>query len=476
MEFSLLNEIISGTVGGLFKRQTGPTLRRDSHDKIFESFKAATKITTKTNLNPQPITAKTTYTNMFNQLKGSKDHTTLSMELKSLNQSYDHELSRDDVSRSFSIQGSLDYSTLEPVNSSFSKDSSSAFATLIRRVSAKEENIGYGARERTKSNPKDEKENKKPEPYFVNKEPDYSMKPRNEKNSLLDQWMTHEGPKRLNQSLKILGVRADSIENANLERKTLPELLSLKKKVKHELKEYDFSFNSIFKRQPEKREKEVMRPLYIFYKYVKNAIAQLEQKAAVTVEKTQPMQQKDTRLREQGSNTSNSSYNRTLENSNPKFSKKVQQSSSFSSGNREMLEIDKENNYLLANMKKTISGGGVSNGGTKESPYHRVKDEPTHTSKYQLMDNRKHEQQQRDMKNRKNDKKDLLEKRLEELRATRSRIKARLVAFNQEFKKNNNRKIRYTQDLQPVEADYKKFKELDAEIAQIQKILDLKPT
>ena len=52
----------------------------------------------------------------------------------------------------------------------------------------------------------------------------------------------------------------------------------MKKNVKHELKDYDFGFYTFFKRSPEKREKEMMRPLYIYYKSIKNKIHYIEQK------------------------------------------------------------------------------------------------------------------------------------------------------------------------------------------------------
>lgn len=55
--------------------------------------------------------------------------------------------------------------------------------------------------------------------------------------------------------------------------KSLEELLHEKRRVKNELKNYDTSFRSIFGRLPKKEEKEPMRPLYMYYKKLKQAIS-----------------------------------------------------------------------------------------------------------------------------------------------------------------------------------------------------------
>ena len=46
-----------------------------------------------------------------------------------------------------------------------------------------------------------------------------------------------------------------------------------KKKVKNELKIYDQSFQSKFKRVPSRAEKEPMRNLYMYYKRLKQCIS-----------------------------------------------------------------------------------------------------------------------------------------------------------------------------------------------------------
>lgn len=53
---------------------------------------------------------------------------------------------------------------------------------------------------------------------------------------------------------------------------SLDQLNSEKYKVKNELKQYDNEFQSLFRRLPLKSEKEIMRPLYLYYKKLKSAI------------------------------------------------------------------------------------------------------------------------------------------------------------------------------------------------------------
>jgi hypothetical protein len=55
-----------------------------------------------------------------------------------------------------------------------------------------------------------------------------------------------------------------------------------KRKVKKELKNYDQGFTSQFGRLPTREEKEPMRPLYMFYKKLKQAISKKQQERPPT--------------------------------------------------------------------------------------------------------------------------------------------------------------------------------------------------
>ena len=57
----------------------------------------------------------------------------------------------------------------------------------------------------------------------------------------------------------------------------IDELNRLKRHVKNELKRYDQTFVSLFYCQPSKSDKEPLRPLYMFYKRLKQLITKKEQ-------------------------------------------------------------------------------------------------------------------------------------------------------------------------------------------------------
>lgn len=50
------------------------------------------------------------------------------------------------------------------------------------------------------------------------------------------------------------------------------KLANEKKKVKNELRDYDNDFAKLFNRQPSHNEKEPFRPLYVYYKKLKEYI------------------------------------------------------------------------------------------------------------------------------------------------------------------------------------------------------------
>ena len=58
-----------------------------------------------------------------------------------------------------------------------------------------------------------------------------------------------------------------------------------KKRVKNELKRYDNCFNAEYKRYPDRREKEPMRPLYLYYKRLKQAISRVPKMKDAALEK-----------------------------------------------------------------------------------------------------------------------------------------------------------------------------------------------
>ena len=91
-------------------------------------------------------------------------------------------------------------------------------------------------------------------------------------NCSLNEWLSTNAPILLERSLKKLGMTVQSIATVDLKQNSERELAERKKKAKSELKVYDSSFEHSFRRFPNREEKEPMRPLYIYYKKLKEAM------------------------------------------------------------------------------------------------------------------------------------------------------------------------------------------------------------
>ena len=65
-----------------------------------------------------------------------------------------------------------------------------------------------------------------------------------------------------------------------------------------------------------------------------------------------------------------------------------------------------------------------------------------------------------------------LKKKLDELKKTKNELRNKLHNYQQNFTKDNNRKIKYHKDISPVEDDYKRYKELKTEIQKLEEIVN----
>lgn len=192
-----------------------------------------------------------------------------------------------------------------------------------------------------------------------------------------EEWLSYNAPLLLNESLKKLSLDLKIIDERNLDMLSRDELLEEKRRVKNELKRYDGCYQVSFGKFPGRQEKEPMRPLYIYYKRLKQAIMRAQANLPQTG-------------RRRGSNTS-SGQRQTNNNSNA------------------------SQDYL-----------------------------------------------------------DAVEQ-LEKLRKQRAELRKKLEKYQFEFIKNNNRRIRYRQDIEDVEDDYNLYKSLKEDIKILEnKVKELK--
>lgn len=206
-----------------------------------------------------------------------------------------------------------------------------------------------------------------------------SKEPKKKLDDLLDYWVINEGPKLFQQSLQRLKLDLSRLSRKEMERMSYETLNNEKRKLKNELKNYDMIFKGTFKRLPMKNEKEPMRPLYMYYKTIKEILYKYTQ-----------------------------GLKKSQENNNVK--KEVNQNSN---------NIQNNNNTVNANNNKIQE----------------------------------------------------VTKKLVELKKKREDLRVKFQKYHSDFVKNNNRKIKYAQDIAPIESEYAIYKSLKEEIAKLESYL-----
>ena len=87
-----------------------------------------------------------------------------------------------------------------------------------------------------------------------------------------ENWKIKESKKRLEEAIKRLNLNESKIKSKTLSSFPMEFLMTEKGKVKNELKKYDNEFTELFNRTPNRAEKEIMRPIYLYYKNLKTAL------------------------------------------------------------------------------------------------------------------------------------------------------------------------------------------------------------
>lgn len=287
----------------------------------------------------------------------------------------------------------------------------------------------------------------------------------------IDEWLKKEAPRKLGEAMDRLKLDPSKM-GRNLELLPVDELVFEKKRVKNELKCYDSAFQSLFGRLPVRQEKEPMRPLYVFYKKLKQILSKMGSgSGSKNNESTSVI------LRNENSN---SGYINTLtvrqqqQQQQPQLSHQssVNTSTGHSAGN-------------------SISGG-LSRGNSHSTSLtsHSRDEYPNVLQSNHMGINQVHgysiQQQQNSAAGAVNNGKGSnaaggitsmeANKKLSELRAQRSELRDKLHKYQADFTKTNNRKIKYHKDIAPVESEYQRYKEIKNEIARLEGVLGIPST
>lgn len=260
----------------------------------------------------------------------------------------------------------------------------------------------------------------------------------------LDKWIRKDGPLRLQEALNNLKLDLKSVNKVNLSSLSYDQLCNEKKNVKNELKAYDAQFAVTFKRAPEREEKEPMRPLYIYYKKIKQYMIKNIEKAKAN--KGASITQSNVT---QGGLAGPDKGGRTLKTNkmlaNEKENKLIGQSGTFErkletsfetqlSKDKGFFNIGEDRgDFNERNLRQMGAKGGIQIGGMSQ---------------------------------------DQIRRQLEEYKAVRVQLRERLHSYQTEFTRNNNRKIKYHRDIAPVENEYKRYKDIKTEINRLESLLN----
>lgn len=254
----------------------------------------------------------------------------------------------------------------------------------------------------------------------------------------IERWITKDGPQKLNESLSKLNLNINNIGKISLSGLSAKQLETEKKNVKHELKRYDAAFSDIFKRMPTREEKEAMRPLYIYYKRLKQYLTKAEKE-----EKT--VNSEGSKPQSLGNVSIDSEKNsRITPQKHSDLIKERENKATVSYGNLSGKRMESSFEEQLLKDNVNVKASSLKNIGEKPNV---MKNQEKRMSREEA------------------------QKKLEILDAVKSQMREKLHAYQVEFMKNNNRKIKYHKDIVPVEDEYKRYKEVKDEIASLEEIL-----
>jgi hypothetical protein len=337
-----------------------------------------------------------------------------------------------------------------------------------------------------------------------------------------DLWCLKEGRKKLEEAMKRLNLDESRIRSKNLVNLGFDYLISEKAKVKTELKKYDTEFNDLFNRLPNKVEKEILRPLYMYYKNLKNAIdtkqaaekksgkqagssnpkediskyGQHKEEKEIIKKKDSGEQLKEYNSRE-SSKSGNSSNNYIRDNKVVNMREQKEQNNISNNSNL----TNSPNNNSHSNIYSFNNVfGGVSN--QRENRYETYdndlkdmrlnsgisgKTNSANSSINYGIDMAKNIEKtnEREANNKRsnshsyNEPKKIyskqevreLEKEYAYLLKEQSQLKDRLQKFQKEFQEINNRRIKFHKDILPVENEYQTYKFNRERVNELQAIL-----
>ena len=295
-------------------------------------------------------------------------------------------------------------------------------------------------------------------------------------------WCITVGKKKYEESLARLQINEKMIASRTLiNEMNLDQLVKEKARVKQELKKYDEDFFQVFKTKPSKENKEIMKPLYYYYQKLKLAITKKTNDSAPQEENADKNENQSHKHHGSINSNANQIYPSIMSNNESLLTQEVSYANNNSETTSELISNPSEsnrqskynqnknngyrnsmndagnNNKLNNNMnynvfhRKANSGGGVSS-----NPQIKVEDFNLNRG------NQKRSLSKEEM--------NVLEQEYFSIKKEQNNLTQMLRNYQNEFQKTNNRKVKWTKDIKPVEKEYNKYKANKERIRQIKEL------
>ena len=283
-------------------------------------------------------------------------------------------------------------------------------------------------------------------------------------------WCATIGKKKYEEALQRLQINERMIASKTLlNEMSLEQLTNEKARVKQELKKYDEDFCQVFKSKPTKENKEIMKPLYYYYQKLKLAITK---KASDTDSTTT-----ETIIRNEGQNNTNNHHHNNNQNIRPSLLTDTESMMTHDENNSELISNPSESNRQskysqLNNNTFHNSMNNKGNNNMNNNVLHRKANSGggsiSSTAKVKIEDfNLNRNQQKRSLSK---EEINALEQEYFTIKKEQNNLTQLLRNYQNEFQKTNNRKVKWTKDIKPVEKEYNKYKANKERIRQIKEL------
>ena len=290
-------------------------------------------------------------------------------------------------------------------------------------------------------------------------------------------WCATIGKKKYEESLQRLQINERMIASKSLlNEMSLEKLTNEKARVKQELKKYDEDFYQVFKTKPSKENKEIMKPLYYYYQKLKLAITKKSSDQNSSGSET--IVRNEMHNNNHTSNNTNQSvfpstttYNESILTQEASYTNNSELISNASESTRlsKYSQMNNNNNAYHNSMNNAINN--KNNNNNNYNVFHRKANSGGGVSsnnqiKIDDFNLNKNPQKRSLSKEEIN----ALEQEYFTIKKEQNNLTQMLRNYQNEFQKTNNRKVKWTKDIKPVEKEYNKYKANKERIRQIKEL------